>query len=287
MAAPFPALCHYNSVAIQSPNGPFHPWKHMNSNNYAKYIYKHYNLVEINLGNWEQWGEWGSMAPGAGPGHVYEVLDYENDYVLINGIDLVGEDEEAILPDDALPAFVWSRYIRCYRDHRIPLLLDWQHHLEQQVQAVNYLRLNPPEESHNAFIVSSAFHHNWHQILNANQYAKFIYKWGHTVRFGTGSEGEIGNWGFQAAQWHFANQSYAVLSQEDNYVLVIQAIVINEAVGVDFDHPPLWVWSKFLRVHKRLSFPRRINWNHAWEPHPPMPPPFGYFYLCRPENKEE
>ena len=285
----YPAQCHQNTVVPFSANVLFQPWKHLNSFDYAKYIYKHFKLVEVKLGSPQHWGDWGSNAPGAGPGNVYEVLDLHDDYVLINGVELFAEGhDQAVLPDDAPPAYVWSRYLRSHTEHVRPLLLNWQHHLERQSTPRQHGRLRPTNVSHSHAIVLTAFRHNyWHMILNANHYAKFIYKWGKTAVFGRGAQDEIGNWGFLGAQPDFLNQTFVVLSQENSFVLVNRAIVIEGAIGIDSFHDPVWIWSRFLRIQSVVAFPRKINWNHVWEPQRQPPPPNGYTYLRPPLNLEE
>ena len=291
MAPPYPAVCHHQSIASYLPNMPLQPWKHLNSHEYAKWVYKHYRLVQVKRGNPDQWGDWGSTAPGAGPENVYAVLDFHQDYVLIKGVDLISQgNDQVVLQEEAPPVNVWSRYLRKHTEHVTPLLLNWQHHLESQPN--QFLQEIRPSAVINSFqIVCTPFAHtNWHMILNAYDYAKFVYKWGETVRFGNGTQDEIGNWGFQGfpgANGFFLNQRSVVLSQRESFVLIQRAVFMDGAIGLDTGHDPIWVWSRYLRIRTGLTHPRKLHWHHPWEPQAIPPPPNGYICVRRPMNKEE
>ena len=291
MTAPYPALCHYQSVTHYSPHTGFEPWKNLNSHDYAKYIYKQYSLVEVKNGNPGCWGDWGSTAPGAGPDNVFAVLDFHQDYVLIKGVDLfLHGNDQAVLQEDAPPVFVWSRYLRKHTQHVTPLLLNWHHYLERQPN--QFLQEIRPNAVINSFqIVQTPFaHDSWHMILDAYAYAKFVYKWGEIVQFGRGSQDEMGNWGFQGfigGNANFVNQRSVVLSKKESFVLIQKAIVINGAIGLDSFHDPVWVWSRYLRIQTGLRHPRKLDWYHPWEPQQGLPPPNGYIYIRRPLNDEE
>ena len=70
-------------------------------------------------------------------------------------------------------------------------------------------------------------------------------------------------------------------------MLIQKAIVINGITGLDSFHDPIWVWSRYLRIHTGLRHPRKLNWYHPWEPEQRLPPPNGYIYIRRPLNDEE
>ena len=58
MAYPHP--CHYQSVDLKVPHQPLIPWKHLNSRDYAQFLYKWYKIVRINRGDSNEWGNWGT-----------------------------------------------------------------------------------------------------------------------------------------------------------------------------------------------------------------------------------
>jgi len=283
-------LCHYTSVENVNDSPVFIPRLHLTSYECAPYLYKWCGLVQIHYGDKEEWGNWGTMLDGAGAEFFYKVLDFEDDYVLVCAAELVGEDQAVFAQPEEGCAWVWSRYLRSYRRNAFPLQLDWHHPNEEQVTTANFHQLGPNDDYHNMIIISGAFpfqNNNWHQILDANCYSKFLYKWGLTVVYGiTGNMFELGNWGMMG-DFHDNQFSHVILGQKPNYVLIRRALVDGEAIEDDRDFEPFWVWSRLLRIERFHTFPRRCEWSHSWEPLEPLAPPNGYFHFLRPLNHEE
>ena len=218
------------------------------------------------------------------------MLGISDDYVLIQGVEQVG-DHHAIRPTTD-PAYVWSRYLRPIERHEVPLLVQWTHIYDDIFTEKNYLKLEPAINSQNLEIVEGVFGNdlktsNFHQILGARDYAKYVYKWGQLVEFSKGKIDETGNWGLHQQFFNFHRNLFMVLSTKGDYVLVTKASLYQNGIAKDPNFQPMWTWSRFLRLHSRLEFPRASDWSHPWEPEKPQEPPFGYYRFIGPSNKEE
>lgn len=286
--APYPLICHNNSVETREQHQPFIPWRHLSSKDYAQYIYKWCKIVKINQGDFNEWGNWGIQLDGAGNYSI--VLEVVDDYVLVQGVELLGEIQ-ALRPDTE-PALVWSRYLRPVQKYEVPLIVRWTHFLDDQYIEVNYLRIEPATNNQDFDLIEGTFgnelaNSNFHQILGARDYAKYLYKWGQLLKFGDGTITEVGNWGINQQIFNFADSVFIVLSVKTRYVLVSKAIMVEDGIATDPNFVPIWTWSRLLRLHTRLEFPRVSDWQHPWEPQRPPRPAFGYYQFKGPENKEE
>ena len=279
--------CHYYSVEQLDADDWFIPLLHLNSYDFARYLYKWYSgnggLVQIHYGDREEWGNWGVMINPDVAELFFNVLDFEDDYVLVCAATLVGEDQAVLVQPDAV-SWVWSRYLRSYRNNSIPLQLDWHHPRERQVSTADFVSFPCLDDSHQQIIISGAFHpehHNWHQIFDANSYAKFLYKWGRIVYIGAGTMTELGNWGIEDD----GQTKFIVLAQNSNNVLIRRTRVVEQAIVDDDLFAPMWCWSRLLRVERVLPYPRRSEWSHSFEPQRSIAQPNAHY--LRPFNVED
>ena len=121
----------------------------------------------------------------------------------------------------------------------------------------------------------------------ASDYAQFVYKWGKLVKFGNGKISETGHWGLRDQYFNSPNDLFVVLSVRAQFVLITKASLYQNAIADDPSFEPFWAWSRLLRLHTQLEFPRWCDWHHPWEPRRPSLPPFGYYRFSGPQNMEE
>ena len=285
--APGPVICHYNTVEPRSQNNNSMPWRYLDSRDYANYIHKWCKLVRINQGNPDDWGNWGVQIDGAGM--LCVVLEVTNDYVLIEGAEQIGPNQAIQSISD--PAIVWSRYLRPILRLHIPRLVQWTHVLDDRYHEKNYLKLGPAQNNQDMELVQGTFHvelekSNFHQILAARDYAKFVYKWGELVKFGKGKISETGHWGLQDQFFNFRHDLFVVLSARAQFVLITRTSLHQNAITEEPNFESFWVWSRVLRLHTRLEFPRTCDWFHPWEPQTPTTPAIEYRF-SGPQNQEE
>ena len=286
--APYPIICHSTTVEPRDQNNHAMPWRYLNSRDYANYIYKWCKLVRINEGVGNDWGSWGVQVDGAGM--LCIVLEVETDYVLVEGAEQIGPNQAIQSTSD--PAYVWSRYLRPVKGLQIPRLVQWTHVLDDRYHEKNYLKIGPAQNNQDTELVHGVFsadleQSNFHQILMGRDYAKYVYKWGELVTFGRGKISETGYWGLQDQFFNFRHDKFVVLSVRAQFVLITRASIYRNAITEEPDFEPFWTWSRVLRLHSRLEFPRACDWHHPWEPQRPALPPFGYYRFSGPQNKEE
>ena len=121
----------------------------------------------------------------------------------------------------------------------------------------------------------------------ARDYAKYVYKWGELVKFGRGKISDTSHWGLQDQFFNFHLDLFVVLSVRAQFVLITKASLYRNAITEDPYFEPFWTWSRLLRLHTRLEFPRSCDFHHPWEPSRPTTPPFGYYRFAGPQNREE
>ena len=296
LQAPNSFNCHYNSVQLRTQNQPFMPWKHLNSKNYASYIYKWYKLVKINKGDPNELGNWGvqfTVLDSMYSELSLEVLEIQSDYVIVQGVEQIGPNQA--IQSTTVPVIVWSRFLRPEKALEFPRLIQWTHEYEDcHVMLGKYLKIEPTSigQDQNWSIVQGAFgveleNTNFHQILDPRDFAQFLYKWGELVNFGTGEISEIGNWGLKNENFNFQHEFFVVLCWRATFVLVKKALVYQDnAIAEDPNSEPFWAWSRLLRLYTKLVFPRSMdgNWNHPWEPTRPIAPPAGYYQFKGPQK---
>ena len=287
--ATYPMNCHNNSVNSKTNNQAFLPWRHLNSKDYANYVYKWCKLVKINRGIPNDWGNWGIQDVHCA-GMKCAILEITNDLVLVEGVEQVGPNQA--VQSTTLPIYVWSRYLRPFKRLLIPRLVQWTHFYDHPYLERKYLKIGPPSHDQDFEIVQGTFmtdleHSNFHQILDARGYAKYVYKWGELVTFGRGNISDTGNWGMQEQFFNFRHDLFVVLSVRASFVLITKAATYRDAIAEDPFFQPFWTWSRLLRLYTRLEFPRSCDWNHPWEPEKPSAPQAGYHKFSGPQNEEE
>ena len=286
LQAPYPIICHSNTVEPRDQNNHAMPWRYLTSKDYANYIYKWCKLVRINEGIGNDWGSWGVQVDGAGM--LCVVLEVDTDYVLVEGAEQIGPNQAIQSTSD--PAYVWSRYLRPVMRLQIPRLVQWGHVFDDRYNEKNYLKIGPAQNDQDMVLVQGIFQDdlsNFHQILVARDYAKYVYKWGELVMFGNGKISETGHWGMQDQFFNFRHDLFVVLSVRAQFVLITRASLHQNAIAEEPNFEPFWIWSRVLRLRSRLEFPRACDWYHPWEPRRPSLPPFGYYRFFGPQNKEE
>ena len=232
--APYPIICHYNTVEPKSQHKISMPRKYLTSRDYAHYIYKCCKLVKINQGVPNDWVSWGVQVDGAGM--LCAVLEVETDYVLIEGVQQIGPNQAIQTIHN--PTYVWSRYLRPIQRLQIPRLVQWSHVLDDRHYEKDYLKIGSAQNNQDTELVHGTFHKeleqsNFHQILVARDYAKYVYKWGELVKFGRGKISDTSHWGLQDQFFNFHLDLFVVLSVRAQFVLITKASLYQNAITED------------------------------------------------------